>query len=134
MVDEIDLLLRNGGPSGHGYVRGRTAVDPGAWFFRAHFFQDPVWPGSLGLESLLQLLKVFAVDCWGEDIEMQSMALGHEHRWTYRGQVIPDHREVTVETSVTSIDDDSKCLTADGFLSVDGRVIYKTEGFTLQVM
>ena len=26
---------------------------------------DPVWPGSLGLESLLQLLKVIACDRWG---------------------------------------------------------------------
>ena len=40
--------------------RGAIAVDPGAWFFQAHFYQDPVWPGSLGLESFLQLLKFVA--------------------------------------------------------------------------
>jgi 3-hydroxymyristoyl/3-hydroxydecanoyl-(acyl carrier protein) dehydratase len=37
-------------------VIGRIAVDPSFWFFKAHFFQDPVWPGSLGLESFLQLV------------------------------------------------------------------------------
>ena len=36
-------------------MQGGMAVDPSAWFFKAHFYQDPVIPGSLGLESLLQL-------------------------------------------------------------------------------
>ncbi len=36
---------------------GTTRVDPAAWFFQAHFLDDPVWPGSLGLESLLATLE-----------------------------------------------------------------------------
>ena len=51
-------------PARLGFVAGSTTVDPGAWFFQAHFHQDPVWPGSLGLESFLQLLKVVAVERW----------------------------------------------------------------------
>ena len=66
MVDRIDALNLDGGPHGLGFIRGSTLVDPSAWFFAAHFMNDPVWPGSLGLESLLQLLKVMAASRWGE--------------------------------------------------------------------
>ena len=48
MIDRIDALALNGGPHGLGFVRGSADVNPGAWFFRAHFYQDPGWPGSLG--------------------------------------------------------------------------------------
>src|SRR5438046_2170758 len=51
MVTDIDLFVPEGGPRSLGLIRGSKAVDPGEWFFRAHFHQDPVWPGSLGLEA-----------------------------------------------------------------------------------
>ncbi len=52
--------------------RGSKRVDPEEWFFKAHFYQDPVCPGSLGLESFLQLLKVVAVKRWGGDADSGS--------------------------------------------------------------
>ena len=66
MIDTIDAMLPEGGPRALGFIKGSSRVDPAAWFFRAHFHQDPVWPGSLGLESFLQLLKVFATRQWPE--------------------------------------------------------------------
>src|SRR5262249_19742825 len=55
MVDTVTWATNEGGPKGLGSVEGRARVNPDAWFFKAHFFQDPVWPGSLGLESVVQL-------------------------------------------------------------------------------
>src|SRR5262249_41941848 len=60
MIDRIDSLVAEGGPHGLGVIRGSARVEPDAWFFQAHFLDDPVWPGSLGLEALLQLLKIMA--------------------------------------------------------------------------
>ncbi|MDX1970700.1 MAG: hypothetical protein SFV23_26270, partial [Planctomycetaceae bacterium] len=65
MVRRVDALVLDGGPHGLGFVRGSVDVDPAMWFFQAHFYQDPVWPGSLGLESFLQLLQVYAAERWG---------------------------------------------------------------------
>ena len=65
MIDQVEEFIPDGGPHGLGYVRGTLNVDPSAWFFAAHFYQDPVVPGSLGLESLQQLLKVVAAERWG---------------------------------------------------------------------
>ncbi|MDH4026126.1 MAG: type I polyketide synthase, partial [Desulfuromonadales bacterium] len=65
MIDRIELFVADGGPQNLGFIRGSKLVDPDEWFFKAHFYQDPVCPGSLGLESFLQLLKVAAVKRWG---------------------------------------------------------------------
>ena len=48
MVDRIDLVIADGGPTGSASSRAERASNPEAWFFKAHFYQDPVWPGSLG--------------------------------------------------------------------------------------
>jgi acyl transferase domain-containing protein/3-hydroxymyristoyl/3-hydroxydecanoyl-(acyl carrier protein) dehydratase len=134
MIDTIDLYVRDGGPKGLGFLRGSKAVDSDEWFFQAHFYQDPVWPGSLGLESFLQLLKVVAVDRWGDDPRdrLQAVAVGEPHSWVYRGQVLPTGRQVTVQAEMTAIDDDARLIRAGGFLSVDGRIIYQMNDFTVQ--
>ena len=151
MIDQIDLLVADGGADGLGWVHGSITVDPSAWFFEAHFYQDPVWPGSLGLEAFIQLLKVYAVDRWdlGERAEFATMARGENadaetakaenagggrHRWTYRGQIIPGCERVEVFASITEVDDVRKRVRADGFLTVDGRTIYTMNDFGLDVM
>jgi 3-hydroxymyristoyl/3-hydroxydecanoyl-(acyl carrier protein) dehydratase len=132
MVDRITWYVPDGGPRGLGSIEGRIAVDPQAWFFQAHFYQDPVWPGSLGLESFVQLLQFAAADRWKvSPIELISPAAGAVHRWTYRGQVLPVDREVTVQAYIKNVDNDRRLLTADGLLSVDGRVIYQMTDFTV---
>jgi 3-hydroxymyristoyl/3-hydroxydecanoyl-(acyl carrier protein) dehydratase len=151
MVDQIDLLVADGGTHGLGWVHGSVTVDPSAWFFEAHFYQDPVWPGSLGLEAFIQLLKVYAVNRWelGESTEFATMAGGetdggrvagkeaedgHPHRWTYRGQIVPGCERVEVFASITDVDDVHKRVRADGFLTVDGRTIYAMNDFSLGVI
>ncbi len=134
MIDRIDSLLLDGGPHGLGYIRGSTAVDPDAWFFKAHFRQDPVWPGSLGVESLLQLLKVFALHRWpnldSPGLRFEPIAVGLPHEWTYRGQILPTNRRVETEAAITRIDDGPRpLLAADGFLRVDGIYIYEMKNF-----
>jgi acyl transferase domain-containing protein/3-hydroxymyristoyl/3-hydroxydecanoyl-(acyl carrier protein) dehydratase len=135
MIDDVMEYVPDGGPRGLGFARGTLRVDPSAWFFAAHFFQDPVVPGSLGLESLLQLLKVVVAERWGVEggTVFESIGLGDTHRWTYRGQVLPNDTLVTVRATITAVDDASRKLTADGFLDVDGRVIYQMNDFTLRV-
>lgn len=139
MIDRIDFLVPDGGPQGLGYVRGSKPVDPEAWFFKAHFYQDPVWPGSLGLESFLQLLKVIALERWGEGIlrthRFEPIAVGVEHQWTYRGQILPTNERVECEAVVTRVEEQpSPMLLASGFLKVDGIYIYEMVDFGLRLV
>ncbi len=142
MIDNAELLL-DGGPHGLGYVRGTMQVDPSTWFFKAHFYEDPVVPGSLGLESFFQLMKFYAAARWrlGTDARFHTPSQRLDaktfkpvpHEWVYRGQVVPRDALVTVTAVIREVDDATRQLTAEGFLSVDGRVIYQMKSFTLQV-
>lgn len=133
MVDRVTAYVPDGGSKGLGLIVGAIVVDPEFWFFKAHFYQDPVWPGSLGLESFLQLLKYAAWKRWGEPVRpWQTVAVGKPHSWVYRGQVLPTDREVTVVLEVVAADDHNRRLTANGFLTVDGRVIYQMTDFSLE--
>jgi 3-hydroxymyristoyl/3-hydroxydecanoyl-(acyl carrier protein) dehydratase len=134
MIDSIDAYLPDGGDSGLGYIRGVKQVDPDEWFFKAHFHQDPVCPGSLGLESFLQLIKTVAIRRWPNLAASHRfrMVIGGRHSWTYRGQIIPKNKTVAVEALITHVlDGPSPAIRANGLLSVDGLPIYKMENFEL---
>ena len=138
MIDEITLYDSDGGSNDLGFIEGTANVKEEAWFFKAHFYEDPVWPGSLGLESFMQLLKVFAWERWQDELEIgqfvfESMALNQHHEWVYRGQILPVDDKVTVQAIITEIDDRSRTLKADGFLTVDGRIIYQMKDFALRI-
>jgi PfaB family protein len=137
MIDRIDVYVPDGGPEGLGFIRGVKDVDPREWFFKAHFYQDPVCPGSLGIESFLQLVKFAAMDRWGHLVETHRFQwiTDDPHRWTYRGQVTPENKRIEVEAIITKIvDTPTPAIYANGFLKVDGRYIYQMENFGFRLI
>lgn len=138
MMDQVDLFLPNSGLDGLGYIQGSKIVDPEEWFFKAHFYQDPVWPGSLGLEAFLQLVKYAALQYWPECAtthRFEPVAVGLPHTWAYRGQVIPKNKKVIVDVSFTTRQDGpSPILLGRGFLRVDGIPIYEMNEFGLRLV
>ncbi len=137
MLDRIEWVP-DGGPQGLGYLAGTRRVDPGEWFFQAHFYQDPVIPGSLGLESFLQLLKVAALEIWPECADthrFECILTGEPHTWVYRGQVVPTNHQVTVDACLTERRAGPEpVLKADGFLRVDGLPIYEMRDFGIRLV
>ncbi len=127
MVDEIVAFSAE-------RLHGRKRVDPAEWFFEAHFFEDPVMPGSLGLEAFLQLLMLAAAELWPDARGFQAVAPGAEHSWTYRGQVIPRNGRTDVLAEVTAVDHAARRLTGSGTLLVDGLPIYAMEGFAITAL
>jgi acyl transferase domain-containing protein/3-hydroxymyristoyl/3-hydroxydecanoyl-(acyl carrier protein) dehydratase len=137
MIDAIDAHLPDGGSEGLGYIRGVKQVNPDEWFFKAHFYQDPVCPGSLGVESFLQLIKTTAMKRWPHLAPSHQfrMVEGCRHSWSYRGQIIPENRTVVVHARITRIlDGPVPTLRADGLLGVDGLPIYKMENFEMALI
>jgi 3-hydroxymyristoyl/3-hydroxydecanoyl-(acyl carrier protein) dehydratase len=134
MVDAVDLFIPNGGRNKLGFIRATKRVQAAEWFFKAHFYQDPVMPGSLGLESFLQLLKFIAIERWGhsEHVRWEAVALEQSHEWTYRGQILPSNQLIVLEATVTDVNIEKRLLKADGFLSVDSRIIYGLKNFSVQ--
>ncbi len=136
LLDRVTGWWPQGGDAGLGRARAEFDVDPTAWFFAAHFYQDPVQPGSLGLEALLQLLRFAVVAGTGgkglEERRFQAPAIGREFSWKYRGQVLPHNRKVVVEVEVTEVAEDGTLTVADASLWVDGKRIYEASGLAVR--
>jgi PfaB family protein len=137
MIDSIDIFVPNGGPEGLGFIRGVKTVDPEEWFFKAHFFQDPVCPGSLGIESFLQLIKFAAIKKWPhlDKTHRFEWIMDEPHSWSYRGQIVPGNKRIEVDAAITKmVDTPEPTIYASGFLKVDGRYIYQMENFGLKLV
>lgn len=131
MLDRITSWQPKGGKAGLGRIRGEKRVDPGEWFFRAHFFQDPVQPGSLGLEAMLRLLKIHMQRAGLlEDLIEPSIgptAAGVRTNWKYRGQILPTNKMVCAILDITEVRRTAHevVVLAQGSLWVDGAKIYE---------
>ncbi|MBM7809963.1 3-oxoacyl-(acyl-carrier-protein) synthase/3-hydroxymyristoyl/3-hydroxydecanoyl-(acyl carrier protein) dehydratase [Saccharothrix algeriensis] len=127
VLDRVTGHWPRGGRAGLGRLRAEKDVDPGDWYFRAHFFQDPVQPGSLGVEAVCLLLRHHLVVTGLVDGSAGfEPVLPGAIAWKYRGQVTPADRLVTVELEVTEVGTDARGCYALGeaWLWVDGRRIY----------
>ena len=140
MLDEVTGLWPDGGAAGLGRARGWQRVDPDAWYFKAHFVRDPVQPGALGLQAMLELLERFAThrDPARPVVRprFETQALGEPIAWKCRGQVLPENKETFVDIDVTRVvaDDRGLCLVADGSLWVDGTRIYQATGLSTRLL
>ncbi len=131
MLDRVTTADPQGGAAGLGVYSADKAVDPAEWFFTAHFWLDPVMPGSLGLEALMQLAAwVWHERCGPPSGHVQALPLGHEVAWTYRGQVRLPNARMQVEIEVCELD--GRRIVCNGVLRADGLAIYTFERFGLQ--
>jgi 3-hydroxymyristoyl/3-hydroxydecanoyl-(acyl carrier protein) dehydratase len=135
MIDAVTILDLSGGHFNNGYVRAEKTVNPEEWFFDAHFYQDPVCPGSLGIESFLQTLRYYLLSFFSIDPATHTPVIpaGEPHEWSYRGQIIPANQKVVVHTHIREVtqENDTFSVVADGALCVDGRPIYEMKNFGL---
>ena len=140
MIDRITGYWPGAGRAGLGRLRAEKDVDPGEWFFRAHFFQDPVMPGSLGVQAMCHLLQWYLIerDVAADlaDPRFEPIITGHPLTWRYRGQVLPTDRCLTIELEITSLGEDERGrhATADGWLWVDGLRIYHVSDLGMRVV
>ncbi|MBF0388463.1 MAG: SDR family NAD(P)-dependent oxidoreductase [Desulfamplus sp.] len=135
MVDTIDKISFDGGKYQKGFIKGTKLVDPDEWFFKAHFYQDPVCPGSLGVESFLQLIKFYSLKLWKYDPLLYELVLSpHTHKWIYRGQIIPSCSKIEIMAHIKDKDNNCQKITADGLLYVDGLCIYQMEDFSMELV
>ena len=65
-------------------------MDTSSWYFPCHFYLDPVMPGSLGIESIVEAIQCLALQT-GLTQPFRSPRFGHAPgvgtAWKYRGQI-----------------------------------------------
>jgi 3-hydroxymyristoyl/3-hydroxydecanoyl-(acyl carrier protein) dehydratase len=137
LLDEI-TIIREGGKDRLGYAHATRSMRRDDWFFAAHFYQDPVMPGSLGLEALLEALQACAQTLYRRGGTLASR-VGHvpgsRTTWRYRGQIVPGDARITVEVHVTAL------ARGEGWIDVAGEGslwrgdlrIYEVQGLALRM-
>jgi 3-hydroxymyristoyl/3-hydroxydecanoyl-(acyl carrier protein) dehydratase len=139
----LDLISRmevvdDGGRHGAGYLRAARPVDPADWFFARHFHLDPVMPGSLGIEAVIQALQAWLVDSGATaglaDPEFVVPA-GLELTWRYRGQILAGDGEMTLEVHVRGVErrPGRVRVVADASLFKPGLRIYELDGIATEI-
>ncbi len=140
MLDRITGYWPEGGKAGLGRLRAEKDVEPGEWFFKAHFFQDPVQPGSLGLEAMIQLLQFYMIHRGlGDGIpnpRFEPLAVERPLTWKYRGQVVPTDGCITTELEIVEVVRDASGVVAlaDAYLWIDGKRIYSATGLGMRIV
>ncbi len=135
MIDRITAVLATGGKRGLGFYAAEKDVDPTSWYYWAHFHQDPVMPGSLGLEAACQLTREVLMRAFGAPAAGQvaePMAVGTSVTWKYRGQVPPTRRLLAVELEVVAVDVERQQMTFDALIRGDGMPIYEIAGLVVR--
>jgi len=132
MVDRVTHRILD--EAGGARLRGEKEVQSGEWFLRAHFYQDPVQPGSLGVEALVQLLQAHLL----LEGAAETLVGGHFEDftgtdpvvWQFRGQVLPEASRVslTLEAEPIRRSEGEWRVRAEGSVWVDGRRIYSVRG------
>ncbi len=126
-----------GGRYGKGYAYASRAIDAQDWYFPFHFYQDPVMPGSLGVEAILEAMRGFALACdLGSGLRAPRFgaavgsAVGIEPMtWRYRGQITRQHRRMELEVHLSGIVQAAGAVVVlgDASLWVDGLRIYEVK-------
>ncbi|GHG50079.1 3-hydroxyacyl-ACP dehydratase [Streptomyces griseocarneus] len=130
-------VVPGGGRHGLGYLLCTKPVCADDWFFGRHFLHDPVMPGSCGVELLFQMVKAHLLHTGDLDrAQVRTLVpeTGAELRWTYRGQILPHHRQVQAEVHIRDVvrEGDGLTVRADGGVWRDGLRIYAVENIALR--
>ncbi|MFI1186280.1 beta-ketoacyl synthase N-terminal-like domain-containing protein [Streptomyces californicus] len=105
LVDRVDLV-EDGGRHGAGYLHGRRRIRPDEWYFDRHFHRDPVMPGSLGVEAVLQALRLYVKErglAEGMVRPRFAMATDVETAWRYRGQILREDDELFFDVHIKEV-------------------------------
>jgi 3-hydroxyacyl-[acyl-carrier protein] dehydratase / trans-2-decenoyl-[acyl-carrier protein] isomerase len=130
MLDRITHISDEGGKYGKGQIIGELDIHPDLWFFKCHFKDDPVMPGTLGLDALFQLTGFYL---GYKGYSGKGRALGCE-ALKFFGQVLPSHKIVKYIVDIKRVINlKLTMILADGSMFVDGEQIYSCESMRVGV-
>jgi 3-hydroxymyristoyl/3-hydroxydecanoyl-(acyl carrier protein) dehydratase len=127
-------INNNAGNMQEGTVYANRRNTPQDWFYTCHFHEDPVMPGSLGIEAIVQAMKVFSQQKINSDAGADFVT-GQKMNWSYRGQVLQHNRQMQVEVHFHKTQQIGlkKLFIGDASLWADDSRIYELRNLCLAV-
>lgn len=118
MFDRITQIETEGGRFGKGVIEAEFDIRSDLWFFLCHFQGDPVMPGVLQLDAILQLSGFFLVHM-GNDGHGRALRTGKVH---FKEQVRPHNKLVTYHIDIRKVSSRPAPLVfAEAYVDVDGE-------------
>ena len=114
--DEIIEIGRAGGKFGRGYAIARKRLSSMNWVFDSHFPEDPVMPGTMLIEGLLQLAGFFGAYV-GERGKGRAARVDEVK---FLAEVTPQDKEILYRIDVRKHNPDQKLLLAEGSVTARG--------------
>lgn len=140
MIDSVIGNWPQQGKYQKGLIRAKKIVKASDWYFKAHFFQDPVQPGSLGIEAMLQLLQLYMLENKDEQLfahaHFEPVAVNETIVWHYRGQVVPYDKEIIIELDIITTEQDANfyMVKAEGMLWLNNLKIYHAPKLAMRLV
>jgi 3-hydroxymyristoyl/3-hydroxydecanoyl-(acyl carrier protein) dehydratase len=136
-IDTVSIV-EGGGSASIAYIYGERTIKSSDWFFRCHFHNDPVMPGSLGIEALIELLQTYALknDLGAQFKNPRFDAPLSKITWKYRGQITPLDKKMSLDVHITDIikTDNEVRLVGDANLAKDDLRIYAVQDIVLSII
>jgi 3-hydroxymyristoyl/3-hydroxydecanoyl-(acyl carrier protein) dehydratase len=138
VLDQV-MIVEGGGHYQQGYVYASKRVNPDDWFFACHFKDDPVMPGSLGVEGVIQAMQAYALHMdLGKQFATPHFEYqpNHETNWKYRGQIPCKPQTWSLEVHITRIDSRTDRVVIYGDASVwrEQLRIYEIKQIAIQIV
>ncbi|WP_283106891.1 hotdog fold thioesterase [Shewanella surugensis] len=135
-IDKVDIV-ETGGSHHLGYLFAERTIDPSDWFFQFHFHQDPVMPGSLGVQAIIELMQTYAInqDLGKDFINPQFEQIQSAIKWKYRGQINPLNKQMSLDVHITDIQKTANkiIIIGNANLSKDGLRIYEVTDIAIAI-
>jgi len=136
-------VVDGGGRHGAGYLFSRREIDQSDWYFARHFVYDPVIPGSLGVESVVQALQEWMLDAGlADELAREGrgapgfiLPVGKPFSWKYRGQFLPSDGSCTLEAHIRGVERRPGRVraSADASMWKPGLRIYEMTDLTVEL-
>lgn len=124
MLDRIVKISDKGGDHGKGVIDAEMDIKPDLWFFKCHFEDDPVMPGTLGLDAMWQLVGFF-LGWLGGIGKGRALSVGEVK---FSGQVLETAKKLSFHINVKRVIMRKLVMgIADGIMKVDGKQVYEAK-------
>ncbi len=125
MFDRVPEIHKEEGKFNRGWILAEKNIHFNEWFFFCHFQGDPVMPGILQVDAILQLAGFFLMH---SGFDGHGRAL-HTGKISFREQVRPHHKKVTYKLDIKKISTKPiPVVFAEGVAEVDGKLSVEVGG------
>lgn len=128
-IDRIIEMNDRGGRFGRGIVEAETTTERFRWAFDCHFENDPVLPGSLILDSFLQLAGFYG-GCLGFSGRGRALRVGDIR---FIREVKPSHHRLSYALQIRRVAVARQVISADAEAYVDGELCASALGLLVQI-